>query len=93
LGCFSGPCLQTGAIVKVMAQRFGLPADKFKVYTLQGDDIRPGVTCQALQSSTFVSPAGLSESVTSLLIYLRTLPLECVTYSLDWLDLSRDEGS
>lgn len=92
LGCFSGPCLQTGAIAKVVAQRLGYTEDKFKVYSLRGNDTLPGLTCARLASPTLTYPSGMSKSAVDLVKYLRALPVECIDYSIDWLDLSRNAG-
>jgi hypothetical protein len=92
LACFSGPCLQTGSIVKVLARRLGHTQDRFKVYPLPGFENLPGLTCAWLASPTSTYPSGMSEPAVNLVKYLRTVSVECVDYSLDWLDLSRNAG-
>ena len=92
LACFSGPCLQTGAIAKVAAQRLGYSGGRFSVYSLRGNDTVPGLTCEGLVSPTFTFPQGVSRPAADLVQHLRSLRVECVNYSLDWLDLSRDVG-
>ena len=84
--------LQTGAIAKVVAQRLGYTEDKFKVYSLRGNDTLPSLTCARLTSPTLTYPSGMSKSAVDLVKYLRTLPVECIDYSIDWLDLSRNAG-
>jgi hypothetical protein len=92
LGCFSGPCLQTGAIARVVAQHLGYSDDRFKVYSLRGNDAAPALTCDGLASPTFTYLPGMPQSTVDLVKFLRSLRTECVNYNVDWLDLSRDAG-
>lgn len=91
LGCLSGPCLQNGAIARVLAQRLGYPDDSFRVFPFRGDEEVPGLTCEMLSRPTLAYPRGASDKAIGTVRFLRTFaPLECVTYSLDWRDLSLD---
>jgi hypothetical protein len=92
LACFSGPCLQTGSIARVVGQLLGYPDDRFKVYPLRGNDTPPGLTCDGLASPTFTYAPGMSQSAVELMKFLRSLQAECVDYNVDWLDLSRNAG-
>jgi hypothetical protein len=93
LGCFSGYCLQTGAIVHMAAARLGYPMDYFKVYSARGADPVPGLTCAMLSEPKPSYPPNASEKSINTIAWLRAqAPLTCVTYDLAWHDLSRVTG-
>lgn len=88
LGCLSGYCLQTGAIVHIAAAIMGLGRDRFKVYGNRGGDPVPGLTCAMLTDAKAGYPPNASKKSISIIDWFRTLgPLTCVTYDLGWHDL------
>jgi hypothetical protein len=91
LGCLSGYCLQTGAIVQIAARQLGYPADRFKVYPTRGSDPVPGLTCDMLTDPNAALPPRLSEKEQGTVDWLRNMaPVACMTYTLDWHDVGID---
>jgi hypothetical protein len=89
LGCLSGYCQQTGAIVRVAAAELGLPQDAFDVFIVRDDQPVPGISCALLASDTPTDKAGASEKVRWYVNFYRNLrPFTCKTYSLAWHDLA-----
>jgi hypothetical protein len=87
LGCLSGVCLQSGAILHVAAAELGHRMDVFDVHPIRHDEPTPGITCERLTAAT-PSYRGLSERTISLVRFLRSqAPITCVTYSLAWRNL------
>jgi hypothetical protein len=72
-----------------VAQRLGYPADRFQVFSLRDGNPVPGLTCEMLTAPTLTYPRGAStEAVLAVKFFRKFEPLECVTYSLVWRDLS-----
>ena len=92
LGCFSGYCLQTGAIVKVAARELGYDETNFRLWINRGGDPIPGLTCGMLAGPQPSYPPNASQQSIFLINQLRTRRLTCVTYSLAWHDLDFDRG-
>ena len=91
LGCFSGYCLQTNAILHIAAEELGHPAGEFKMVTIRGTKLLPGLTCEMLTSRTPTYPPNVSQQWVWDFKYYRGLaPLTCVTYSLAWHDIGVD---
>lgn len=91
LGCFSGYCLQTGAILAVAANELGYGNRKFTILPTRGDSPMPGLTCAMLTGRVPSFPAGANARERDIVNYYRSLsPLTCVTYDLAWHDLAVD---
>lgn len=97
LGCFSSFCMQTGAIVRVIATELGLPDKDYKLVLTRGDDPVPGLTCEMVEASAGNYPPNASQQSIELVDHYRSLtPLTCATETTSWhdlgLDLSRQTG-
>jgi hypothetical protein len=91
LSCFSGVCLQNGAIVVILAKEMGLGPDKLKVFSARGNEPVPGITCENIAALPNTYPPGASDATVMTLRYYRSLaPVTCVDYSLAWHDLAVD---
>jgi hypothetical protein len=91
LGCLSGFCLQTGAIIQIAARQLGYPADRFKVYLTRAGDPIPGLTCDMLTDPNATLPPRLSELEQSTLDWFRSMAfMTCMTYTLHWHDVGID---
>lgn len=91
LACFSSFCMQTGAIVRVIAAEFGFSDKAFELVLTRGDEPVPGLTCEMLQSPTASYPPNASTRSIELVDHYRSLaPLTCVTASMAWHDLDLD---
>jgi hypothetical protein len=91
LGCFSSFCMQTGAIVRVIAAELGLPARDFELVLTRGDDPVPGLTCAMLEGPVASYPPNASARSIELVNRYRSFaPLTCVTASTVWHDLGLD---
>ena len=91
LGCFSSFCMQTGAIVRVIAAELGLPARDFELVLTRGDDPVPGLTCAMLEGPVASYPPNASARSIELVNRYRSFaPLTCVTASTVWHDLDLD---
>jgi hypothetical protein len=89
LSCFSGVCLQNGAIVTVLAEQQGVPKGQLQVYSIRGGDPVPNATCLLLTDPTAAIPSGLQAAATNAIKFLRRLhPVTCVNYSLAWHNLN-----
>lgn len=89
LACFSSFCMQTGAIVRVIAAELGFSA--FELVLTRGDEPMPGLTCEMLQAATASYPPNASKKSVELIDRYRSLaPLTCVTASMAWHDLGLD---
>src|SRR5258708_738693 len=94
LGCLSGYCLQSGAIVHIVAETLGFDRDRFKVFGDRGGSPVPGLTCRMLTDPQVSYPANASKKSISVIDWFRTLgPLTCVTYDLRWHDLGGRGGN
>jgi hypothetical protein len=94
LGCFSGYCLQTGAIAHIAEAELGHPVDEIAVYSERDSYPVPGLTCQMLTAPTPSYPANASKKSVDLIDWFRTqAPVTCVQYSLDWHDLGYDPAT
>ncbi len=85
LGCFSGYCMQTTAIVHVAAQELGFPLDRFEVKSERAGLPTPGFTCAHVTDPELRLPAGTSKTSILTMRYYRSLrsPI-CENYSLKW---------
>jgi hypothetical protein len=91
LGCFSSFCMQTGAIVRVIATALGLPDKAYELVLTRGDEPVPGLTCEMLESPAARYPPNASRQSIQLVDRYRSLaPLTCVTASMGWHDLGLD---
>jgi hypothetical protein len=89
LSCFASYCMQTGAIVRVLAARRGLSYDAFEILIPRGDSPVPGLTCDMLTAPKPFYPAAASPRSIGAINYFRTLtPMTCVMVSMAWHDLS-----
>jgi hypothetical protein len=90
LGCLSGLCMQSGAIVRIAARELGYPPDRFKIYSARAGDPLPGLTCELVTDKSAPDPS-LPRQTRLILNWYRSLaPITCVSYSLDWHDLAID---
>jgi hypothetical protein len=88
LGCFSGFCLQNGAIVTILAEQAGIPRGTLPIFSIRNGDPIPDATCELLTDRRVPIPKSLSEEAAGALAYLRTFsPVTCLSYSLAWRDL------
>jgi hypothetical protein len=88
LSCFSGYCLQNGAIVTIIAERLGVPRGGLPVYSIRNGDPIPDANCKMLTSPTIALPAGASQSSIDTINFIRGLgPITCVSYSLAWRNI------
>lgn len=88
LGCFSGYCLQDGAIVTVLAEQAGVPKGKLPIFTVRNGDPIPDATCALLTDPRVPIPEGMPEQAAGTIRYFRTFsPITCLSYSLEWRDL------
>ena len=91
LGCFSSFCMQTGAIVRVIATGLGLPDKAYELVLTRGDEPVPGLTCQMLESAAPSYPPNASQrSIERVDRYRSLAPLTCVMASTGWHDLGLD---
>jgi hypothetical protein len=91
LACFSSFCMQTGAIVRVIATEFGLPDKAYELVLTRGDEPIPGLTCEMLEAPEAGYPPNASRRSIELIDRYRSLaPLTCVTASTGWHDLALD---
>jgi hypothetical protein len=91
LGCFASYCMQTGAIVRVVAAQMGLSYDTFNVLVPRGNEPVPGLTCAMVTGPIPSYPPGASARSIGIINYYRTLaPLTCVMVSMKWHDLGVD---
>ena len=85
LSCFSGVCMQNGAIVTILAEQFGIPRSRLEVFSIRGGDPIPNATCEMLTDPALSFPAGATEGAIQAIKYLRGFgAITCVTYSLAW---------
>jgi hypothetical protein len=90
LSCFSGVCLQNGAIVTILAEQLGIPRGRLKVFAMRGDEPIPDASCTMLTDPNYAIPAGTSDKVAGTIKYMRGLGrITCVNYSLAWHDVGR----
>ena len=89
LGCLSGYCEQSGAIVRIAAEEVGLPRESFNVLVIRNGKPVSGVTCDTLMAPDPVYPPQASERTIWFVNFYRSQkPFTCVPYSLaDWHDL------
>jgi hypothetical protein len=91
LACFSSFCMQTGAIVRVIAAELGLPDKAYELVLTRGDEPIPGLTCEMLEAPAAGYPPNASRRSIELIDRYRSLaPLTCVTASTAWHDLGLD---
>jgi hypothetical protein len=91
LGCFSSFCMQTGAIVRVIATELGLPAKSYELLLTRADEPVPGLTCEMLEAAAAGYPPNASrKSVEFIDRHRRLAPLTCATASTGWHDLGLD---
>jgi hypothetical protein len=108
LGCLSGYCLQTGAIVQIAVRELGYPQDKFRVYPTRDADPFPGLTCEMVTNPDAKPPPNIKQKLGMLdyigkqdfgrrerdiLNWFRSFgPVTCLTYTLEWHDVGIDLG-
>ncbi|MBN9089604.1 MAG: hypothetical protein J0J01_22045 [Reyranella sp.] len=91
LACFSSFCMQTGAIVRVIARALGRPDKAYELVLTRGDEPIPGLTCEMLEGPAASYPASTSRQAIQLVDRYRSLaPLTCVTANMGWHDLGLD---
>ena len=91
MGCFSGYCVQTDAIFRIIAAELGLDPKRLRVFPVKGNDPGPGITCELLRSPAPAYPDNASERTRHLIedIWMNA-PFTCFTYDLKWHDVSVD---
>lgn len=90
LSCFSGICLQNGAIVTILAEQLGVPRGKLTVLSIRGGVPIPGASCEMLTDPNYAIPAGTSDKVAGTIKFIREQGrITCVNYSLAWHDVRR----
>lgn len=88
LGCFSGFCLQDGAIVTILAEQAGIARGTLPIFTVRNGDPIPEASCGLLTDRSVPIPKSLPEEAAGTIRYFRTLsPSTCLSYSLVWRDL------
>ncbi len=88
LGCLSGYCEQSGAIVRIAAEELGLPRDSFNVLVIRDGKPVSGVTCAMLVAPTPTYPPQASERTIWLVNFYRSQrPFTCEMYGLEWHNL------
>lgn len=91
MGCFSGYCVQTDAIFRIIAEEQGLDANRLLIITERNDEPVPGLTCELLRAPVGTYPAGMSEENRKILDSIRgKAPVTCFNYDLKWHDVSVD---
>ncbi|MEI6200899.1 MAG: hypothetical protein WCP68_03010 [Enhydrobacter sp.] len=91
LGCFTGYCLQTDAIFRIIATELGSDPKSLSIYTVRGGDPWPGISCEYLQSPTIAIPPSASEKARTLIRNVRwNTPAACFTYDLKWHNAGLD---
>lgn len=94
MGCFSGYCLQTDAILRIVAAEQGMDPKQLKIRIIREDRPGPGVTCELLRSPDRALPDAASEDARSIVRTAREAQSSvCFTYDLKWHDVSIDLAS
>jgi hypothetical protein len=94
LGCLSSYCLQTGAIMTVVLADLGRTSKDLETYAVRAGTPIWGLTCDMLTAATLTYPTGASEGEIDVIKFFRDRLLPtCVTFTLDWHDLSFDLGA
>jgi hypothetical protein len=90
-GCFTGYCLQTDAIFRVIAEELGANPKALAIYPIRGGDPGPGITCEYLSAPSITISPNLSEEARTLIHNVRwNDPAACITYDLKWHDVGLD---
>jgi len=89
LGCFSGYCVQTDAILNMATVELGYSPKRFQFAVLRGQHAIPGLTCAMLQASSDYPIKSTKQAMQTIDQY-RSAPLTCVEYSLAWHDVGVD---
>ncbi|MFM8533063.1 MAG: hypothetical protein ACKOEC_05655, partial [Acidimicrobiia bacterium] len=91
LGCFTGYCLQTDAIFRVIATELGYNPKRLGIWIARAGEPNPAITCEYLQSPTVAMPPDASEKARTLIRNVRwTVPAACFTYDLKWHNAGLD---
>jgi hypothetical protein len=94
LACFSGYCLQSGAIAHIAAEELGVPRDYFTVFPMRPGDPFPTMDCPGLMASFVKPPEDLPYRLASMIDWLKKIqPVTCVNYGLEWHDLGERYGT
>ena len=94
MGCFSGYCIQTDAIFRIVAEEQGLNAKRMLIVPVRNNDPGPGITCELLRGPADTYAPGMSEHVRQLVDTIRkNAPVACFNYDVAWHDVSLDLSS
>ena len=90
VGCFSGYCVPTDSVFRVVATELGFDAKRLKIWSVKGNDRGQGISCELLASSA-TYPPGAPERTKRLIDEIRdSRPAACFTYDLRWHDVGID---
>ncbi|MBS0546240.1 MAG: hypothetical protein JSR24_00745 [Proteobacteria bacterium] len=91
IGCFSGYCVQTDAIFRVIAAEQGLDPTRMVIVPVRNDEPGPGITCELFQKPFGSFPDKMPEATRQLVDFVRRSgPVACFNYDLKWHDVSLD---
>lgn len=91
VGCFSGYCLQTDAIFRIIARERGIDPRSLTIWPLRANVQGPGITCELLHSKPVSYPPGASDVTKQTIDHVRRKgESACFTYDLSWHDVSID---
>ncbi|MEI6200898.1 MAG: hypothetical protein WCP68_03005 [Enhydrobacter sp.] len=90
VGCFSGYCVPTDSVFRVVAAELSYDVKTLRVWSLKGNDRGQGISCELLASSA-TYPPGAPERTKRLIDEIRnSRPAACFTYDLRWHDVGID---